>query len=122
MIRFKPGLPVVIVLLAFGAGCAYNAREAAPTAGPTCDTTVKYTYDSAFFVMDRRECLGCHYDGGDLPNLDGDSLLRKYIRDNESKFIKSINFEGDHPMPKGGSKMPDADIKILENWICQGMK
>lgn len=109
-------------LLLFGFGCAYNAREEAPTTGNTCDTTVHYTYDSAFAVIDKRECLGCHYDGGDLPNLDGDSLVRQYIRDNESRFIKSINFEGEHPMPKGGTRMPDAEIKILENWICQGMK
>jgi cytochrome c5 len=109
------------VLLAYG--CAYNAKDPAPSPGGSlCDTTIKYTYASVDTIFGNAGCEGCHAAGGSLPLLETQANKKAYIAGNKDKFIKAIRFEGNSPMPKGGPKMASKDIKIIETWICQGAK
>jgi hypothetical protein len=123
MMQWKSALLGSTLLILSLFGCVYNTREAAkPVETNTCDTTIKYNYDSVVVVMTRQGCLDCHIEGGNSPNLESKTLLTNFIRSNETRFLKAVRFEGASPMPKGGTKMPDADLAVLEKWICQGMK
>jgi hypothetical protein len=104
--------------------CAYNTREEAPGPQNTCDSTIKYTYADIEPILTDQGCNACHKPGGQRPSSDlsDATKVRNYIRANEAKFINSMKFQGDTPMPKGGPAMPDTDQKKLEAWICQGMK
>lgn len=112
-------------------GCAYNAREtpADPCKqfqGASCDSTVGYTYSGQIgALMEDQGCNGCHEsNSGDSPKLNTQADLIAYVSDcnNRAKFEAAINFTGNRPMPKGGDKLADSDLKKILNWICQGAK
>lgn len=81
-----------------------------------CDT-LNVTYDGSVLPVFQANCLGCHSGanpeyGIDLTNFDHLAL----IIDNGS-LIGSVNHaEGFYPMPKGGLKLSDCDIKKIEIW------
>ena len=114
------------ILLLFGllAGCAYHTRDAAVPVNNTntCNDLVQFTYSNVESIFNNQSCNTCHRDGGDQPQLSDITTIRTYVNEHKDNFIKAIRFEGDHRMPKGGSPMPEADMKKIETWICQGMK
>lgn len=114
----------ILLLFGFAAGCAYHTRdEAVPVNNTnTCTDSVQYTYMSVEGIFNNQSCTSCHSDGGDQPQLSDVTRINDYVLKNKDKFIQAIRFQGDHPMPKGGSRMPEADMKKIETWICQGMK
>jgi hypothetical protein len=110
-------------LAGFLAGCAYNYLEKKPDSvvPPVvlCDTVNRYKWAEVEPILNDQGCTGCH--NSQVPVLKDQATLKTYISANGQRFKDAINFRGAHPMPKGGSKMPEADIKKLENWICLGM-
>jgi len=113
------------ILLLFGliAGCAYHTRdEAVPVNNNTCNDSIQYNYMSVDSIFNNQSCIACHGAGGSSPQLSDSTTIRAYVNTQKTKFIQSIRFQGDHPMPKGGPPMPEADMKKIETWICQGMK
>ncbi len=106
-----------LILLLFGllAGCAYHEAQ-------TCNDSAKYTYTSVDSIFNNQSCTACHGSGGSSPLLSDSTTIRAYVKDKKDRFIQSIRFKGDHPMPKGGPAMSEADMKKIETWICQGMK
>lgn len=107
-------------LAGFLAGCAYNYLEKKPDfiVPPvvTCDTVNRYKWADVDLILNDQGCIGCHET--QVPVLKDEATFKTYISANRQRFKDAINFRGAHPMPKGGSKMPEADIKKLENWIC----
>lgn len=124
MKNYISGMIAAVFGLYLAFGCAYNSREKAPDPGQTvtCDTSVKYTYASVETIFTNRDCISCHAAGQNLPTMEDSTTFRNYIRSNKEKFVKAINYEGAHPMPKGAGKMPATEIKTIEAWICQGLK
>ncbi len=113
------------ILLLFGlvAGCAYHTRdEAVPVNNNTCIDSVQYTYMSVDSIFNNQSCTACHGEGGSPPQLSDSTTIRTYVNAQKTKFIQAIRFEGSNPMPQGGPAMPEADMKKIETWICQGMK
>jgi hypothetical protein len=49
--------------------------------------------------------------------------IKNCINNPTRKFLSSIKQTPDanYPMPKGGGKLTDCQIKVIENWINQGM-
>ena len=113
------------ILLLFGllAGCAYHTRDGAvPVNNNTCNDSVQYTYMSVDSIFNKQSCTACHGVGGSSPQLSDSTTIKTFVKAQKTKFIQAIRFQGDHPMPKGGPPMPEADMKKIETWICQGMK
>lgn len=114
----------ILLLLALVAGCAYHTRDEAVPVNNTnnCNDLVQFTYSNVESIFNNQSCTSCHREGGDQPQLSDVSTIKDYVLKNKDKFIQAIRFEGDHRMPKGGPPMPEADMKKIETWICQGMK
>jgi hypothetical protein len=114
----------ILLLFGFATGCAYHTRdEAVPVNNTnTCTDSVQYTYMSVEGIFNKQSCTACHGVGGSLPQLSDSTAIKTYVNAQKTKFIQAIRFQGDHPMPKGGPPMPEADMKKIETWICQGMK
>lgn len=120
--RLKALAGVAVLPLLFW-GCAYNYQEKKQeivVPGPVCDTSTRYAWANVEPIFQDQGCMGCHET--QLPLLANKENFQVYITGNRSRFEDAINFRGTSPMPKGGSRMPDADIKKIEAWICQGMK
>jgi hypothetical protein len=124
MYKLNSNALLLLIGLCVGFGCTYNSREPAivPNAVQTCDTTQKYTYASVDPLFENYSCKSCHNVGNNLPNIEDSTTFRAYIKINKEKFLQAINYAGAHPMPKDLGKMPMADIRKIEAWICQGMK
>lgn len=84
---------------------------------PTACDTINVTFTGSVLPVFQQNCLGCHSGdnpeyGIDLTNFDHLAL----IIDNGS-LVGSINHEnGFYPMPKGGLKLSDCDIRKIEIW------
>ncbi|MCF6307081.1 MAG: hypothetical protein L3J09_03900 [Flavobacteriaceae bacterium] len=71
------------------------------------------------------QCIGCHKQGGDLPNMEDNSynnLLNGYVipeNADGSILYKSLIGDGVELMPPG-SGWPTAKIDLVKDWINQG--
>jgi hypothetical protein len=62
---------------------------------------------------------GCH-GSGSFPPLTTYAQVVQSV--NDYNFLDDIKHTaGADPMPKGGGKLTDCQIKVIENWINQGM-
>jgi len=62
-------------------------------------------------------CHGAYHPDGNTLNFENTVIFA-----GEEKFLAAIKHEnGFEPMPKGGDKLPTADIELIETWINQGM-
>lgn len=90
----------------------------------TCNTSAFAYAADIKPIMDAR-CSTCHkasYTGenGGL-YLDSWADLNDYVINNPENFMGSIkHVAGYEPMPEGGSKLSDCEIKKLQNWIDAG--
>jgi len=91
---------------------AYNSND--------CDTSnVGYTKDIEPLL--RNACYTCHGAGINLGNvtLEGYGSLQPYIAD--GSLIGSVEHNSEFsPMPKGGTKLSDCNIKKMQVWINEG--
>lgn len=102
--------------------CAYHYQEEEEKIGPeppACDTAKVFVYADVSPIFDSK-CKACH-EGGD-PDLSDYSAYKTYISANRAKFEAAIQFTGNHPMPKGGPKLEEADICKILSWIKKGVK
>lgn len=99
--------------------CYYDKAESLRTISD-CDTT-KVTYSITIAPMINSNCEGCH--SGGTPS--GGVMLSNYSEtktaaDNGS-LLGTIKHESNwSPMPKGGNKLSDCNIRQLEIWIKNG--
>lgn len=111
----------LVVLVSFQA-CYYdNEEELYPNI--TCNTdNIKYSSDINAILTTR--CLSCHNAAsassiGAGINLEGYNNLKVWIDNN--RFMGAIRHSaGFSPMPKGGSKLPDCELKKIESWANAG--
>jgi cytochrome c5 len=119
LLKFPRGFVLVIAL----SSCAYNYQEKEKEIiigpAPACDTSKTYVFADVSPIFDSK-CKDCHEFGS--PALSDYASFKDYINTNKSKFENAVNFVGSNPMPKGGPKLPDADICKIMTWIKQGVK
>ncbi len=105
--------------------CAYNYQEEDDVTknppAPACDTSKTYVYADVSPIFDSK-CKSCHEGGSLGPDLSDYASYNAYISSNREKFETSIQYKGDHPMPKDSPKLPDSEICTILNWIKKGTK
>lgn len=87
-----------------------------------CDTN-SVTY-SALEGRLEQQCFGCHMaaaPSGNVAIYDYNSLT-SYINISKSTLLGSLNHTTASPMPKGGQKWDECEIKKVEAWINHGMQ
>lgn len=91
------------------------------TCVPTSCDTSSVTYSASIAPIIQNKCIGCH--SGSAPfgkwNLSTHSGLIQVV--NNGKLIGAVNHQnGFLPMPQGGNKLGDCDIRKIELWIEAG--
>ncbi len=87
--------------------------------GSPCDTN-NYTYSGAIEPIMQSYCVGCHYSasvpGGSL--ADYLHVMNSAVNGNLIGDIKHLS--GFNPMPQGGNKLSDCEIRQIEKWVEAG--
>ena len=85
-----------------------------------CDTT-DFKYSTAIKSIMQNKCQGCHNPAQLGGNIDLSTYAGvKTVADNGKLYGSIIWTAGFSPMPKGGIKMPDCEIKQIKKWIDSG--
>jgi hypothetical protein len=123
-------IPFVLVLVSIFStqSCYYDKEDILYKGGTTtttCDTTTaKFATFVSPLIASKCATSGCHNAASASAgaNLSTITSIKAYITTNKAAFLGSIKFSNSFSnMPKGGSKLPDCDIKKLEVWINAGM-
>jgi hypothetical protein len=125
-------IPFVLVLVSiFSTQSCYYDKESVlyptgTTTTTTCDTTTaKFATFVSPLMVSKCATSGCHNatSASAGANLSTHTSIKAYITSNKAAFLGSMKFSSAFSnMPKGGSKLPDCDIKKLEVWINAGMQ
>jgi len=127
----KNTLLFLLILAAGFSGCYYdNVEELHPYSNDiACNDTsstdtlsfnknVKWIIDGSCGTSGSQGS-GCH-GSGSVPPLTTYAQVVQCV--NNYNFLADIKHSaGADPMPKGGGKLTDCQIKVIENWINQGM-
>jgi hypothetical protein len=115
-------LPVVFFILS---GCYYDSEEALygkPGSG-SCDTSVA-KFSSQIKPILNSYCLSCHSNtvasgSGAGIKLQDYTDVKTYVVN--GRLVGAIEHRaGFSAMPKGGGKLSDCDILIINTWITNG--
>jgi Predicted membrane protein len=88
--------------------------------GTLCDTS-SFTYSGAVKAITEQYCRGCHSSASPSGGVVLDTYAGvKTVADN-GRLAGAINHRaGFKPMPQGGAKLSDCQIKQIEKWIASG--
>ena len=107
-------LIVFFLFVAFSWGCTYNSEE--DLYGTICDTTViNYSIVQPIF---QGNCISCHN-----ATLNYEGIILNTFEDAVSaaqtgRLINAVNhLPGSTPMPFGGSKLPECEVRKITLWI-----
>jgi mono/diheme cytochrome c family protein len=114
-----------ILIFLFFAGlissCYYdNKEELYPTLPGSCDTTL-FDYSTAVQSILANNCYACHSSGAAASSggnivLEGYSQAKTVAED--GRLLGSIaHASGYSAMPKGGAKLDDCSLLVIEKWI-----
>lgn len=96
-------------------GCYYDVEEElygfCDTSNVTYSTTIKG-------LMNSYGCIGCHSGNSASGNVNLDTYDALVL--NMPKLWPAINHTGPKPMPQGGNKMSDCDIRKVKAWMDAG--
>ena len=85
-----------------------------------CDTT-NFKYSTAIQPIIQNKCVGCHNSVSLGGGIDLSSYAAVKVVALNGKLYGSVNWAaGFSPMPKGGVKSPDCEIKQIKKWIDAG--
>lgn len=115
-------LPIVFFILS---GCYYDSEEAlyGKPGGGTCDTSVT-KFSTQIQPILSSYCLSCHSNASASGSGAGIKLqdytdVKTYI--DNGRLVGAIEHNsGYSSMPKGGGKLSDCDILIINTWITKG--
>jgi hypothetical protein len=96
----------------------FGAKNCLNTGISNCDTNTVIYANQIKSLMDGY-CVSCHFTG----NATGhtlDTYAGVVASVNSTKLIPSIEHTGD-PMPQGGQKLSDCNIRKIEKWVAAGM-
>lgn len=110
---------IALVLTLFAASCYYdNAEELYPV--EDCDLS-NVTYGASVAPIIDRQCLNCHSAAVSFGNVTLETYadIKQYV--DNGKLLSSIKHDGSSsPMPKGGDKLSDCNINIIQTWVEAG--
>jgi hypothetical protein len=114
---------LIIILLMFLTasfeGCYYDVEEELYPDN-SCDTS-SAMYNLNIKPVIENNCLICHSQAANQGNvvLEGHANLANYA--STGQLLGAIRHEpGFSPMPKGGGKLNDCDISLIEKWVAAG--
>lgn len=96
----------------------FGASNCANSSISNCDT-VNVTYGDQIRSLMEGFCVSCHFSG----NATGhtlDTYQGVAASVNSTKLIPSIEHTGD-PMPQGGQKLSNCNIRKIKKWVAAGM-
>ena len=114
-------LPLVFFILS---GCYYDSEEALyGTPNTVCDVTVT-KFSTEVKPILQSSCLTCHSNSAAAGSGSG-IKLQDYadvkIQVTNGKLVGSIQHNsGFSAMPKGGGKLTDCNILVINTWISKG--
>ena len=108
------------LLLGLAAGCSYSHGDPAPACDVARETI---TYAGVISPIFDANCRACH--GSSVANVRGGgndfSTYASISNYPQTNMLGCIRREpGFSPMPKGGVKLSDCDIKRIEAWYALG--
>lgn len=80
-----------------------------------CDT-VNVNYQSLKPIVDYN-CSGCHSGNNPGGGFDLTSAAGLQVAAQSGKLMPAITWQSQFPMPKGGNKLADCQIKMFSKWI-----
>ncbi len=84
-----------------------------------CDPANPVTYTNSISQIITNNCMGCHFFGGNVPNLHNYAAVQA----NSARILKAVNHEsGSLPMPQGSSKLDASIMGKFTCWQEQGFK
>ena len=114
-------LPLVLFVLF---GCYYDSEEALyGVPGVGCDISVT-TFSLQVKPILQSYCISCHSNSAAIGSGGGIKLqdyadVASYA--NNGKLIGTLNHSSGYiAMPKGGGKLTDCNILIIQTWISRG--
>lgn len=114
----KSLIPILFILFSISA-CYYDDAETLKGV-TTCDTSaVKYSVEIKTIMNDY--CNSCHSTAANSGNviLDNYNAVKGYALD--GSLYGSVSHNAKYsPMPKGGAKMSDCNIALIDAWVKAG--
>ncbi|RME13709.1 MAG: hypothetical protein D6799_07825 [Bacteroidetes bacterium] len=108
-------------ILARWAGQNYSRGDCTINQNTSCDTT-NVTYTNTIKAIFDNNCIGCHNAYSPAGGYALDSYMGSKICAQSGRLMGSIQWlSGYSPMPKGGNKLSDCNIKKIQKWINAGM-
>jgi hypothetical protein len=113
-------LPLVFFILS---GCYYDSEEALyGTPNTVCDVSVT-KFSTEVKPILQSNCLACHSNSAAAGSGSGIKLqdyadVKTYV--DNGKLVSSIQHTSSFPMPKGGGKLTDCNILVINTWISKG--
>lgn len=124
IIRFiSKWLPVIIfslVLIMSWSSCYYDKEEELYPPVTQCDTS-GVGYQATIVPLMKSYCNACHNSSSPSGGIATDNYQGLKVIALNGKLYGSIaHLSGYSPMPKGGNKLSDCDIKKVKVWIDAG--
>lgn len=123
IIKFKRNfsLALLLMLLAWGLNsCYYDNVEDLYPIPPACDT-LNITYSGTVAPIMENNCNSCHGSTDPSGGIITDTYAGVKVSVDDGSFWGAINHEsGYSPMPQGGNKLSDCDLKKIGIWIDSG--
>ena len=110
---------IVLCISTCFSSCYYDVEEELyPYTG--CDTT-NVTYKTRIQPILQNNCIVCHNASLNSGNLNFENFADvKSIADDTRFYGAVTHAEGYSPMPKGGNKLTDCEIRNIRIWISDG--
>lgn len=112
----KQIIPILIVMFAVQS-CYYDNVEELYPNPPDCDT-INVSYADDVWPIISTNCTSCHSGGAPSGNVYLDNYDNIVKAAENGSLLGTIRHEsGWSPMPKGGTKLSDCNIAIIEKWV-----
>lgn len=120
IIKRLPAALLMVTLALLFQSCYYDNEEDLYPAATTCDTTdVSYSRD--VWPVISSNCTSCHSGGAPQGNVSLENYDDIVVAADNGSLLGVIRHEdGWSPMPKGGGKLNDCNIALIETWVNNG--
>jgi hypothetical protein len=110
---------ILMIAIVVVTGCYYDKEE--ELYGTNCNTTNVSFATTVNVLLQQHGCLGCHSGGAPSGNVNlGTHANVKTVAESGKLYGAISHSAGFKPMPQGGTKMSDCDIKKIKSWIDAG--
>lgn len=115
---------LIIVVASFSLTSCYYHNEEEISGIPQCSDTADITYSTGVQPILSTNCYSCHSNAVSA-SLGSGVKLENYAdvvtRAQNGSLVGTITHSGNYPhMPKGGSKLDDCTIQVIQKWVESG--